>query len=406
MKLLTKEAGVNVIDYDKILSQKVKDIKPSGIRKFFDIAGTMDDVISLGVGEPDFNTPWVIRKAAIQVLERKHIIYGPNKGVVPLRKAVCERISKKHDVSYDSEKEIIITVGGSEAIDLAIRGLVNNGDEVLVVEPCFVCYAPLVELAGGVAVPVPTRIENNFKLTVEDFRDKVTERTKLIILPFPNNPTGAVMTKEDLEPIAEFLRDTNIMVLTDEIYSELTYGRKHFSIIELDGMRERTIYVNGFSKAYAMTGWRLGYLAAPEPIVSQIAKIHQYGIMCSPYISQNAAVEALNSCDAEVNKMVDEYNVRRRYLVSEFNRLGLTCFNPEGAFYVFPCIKSTGLTSDEFCERLLYEGKVAAVPGTAFGDSGEGYMRISYAYSLKHLMEAIRRIEIFLKKLEAEKNEG
>ncbi|MCQ2469538.1 MAG: aminotransferase class I/II-fold pyridoxal phosphate-dependent enzyme [Ruminococcus sp.] len=406
MKLLTKEAGVNVIDYDKILSQKVKDIKPSGIRKFFDIAGTMDDVISLGVGEPDFNTPWVIRKAAIQVLERKHIIYGPNKGVVPLRKAVCERISKKHDVSYDSEKEIIITVGGSEAIDLAIRGLVNNGDEVLVVEPCFVCYAPLVELAGGVAVPVPTRIENNFKLTVEDFRDKVTERTKLIILPFPNNPTGAVMTKEDLEPIAEFLRETNIMVLTDEIYSELTYGRKHFSIIELDGMRERTIYVNGFSKAYAMTGWRLGYLAAPEPIVSQIAKIHQYGIMCSPYISQNAAVEALNSCDAEVNKMVDEYNVRRRYLVSEFNRLGLTCFNPEGAFYVFPCIKSTGLTSDEFCERLLYEGKVAAVPGTAFGDSGEGYMRISYAYSLKHLMEAIRRIEIFLKKLEAEKNEG
>lgn len=406
MKLLTKEAGVNVIDYEKILSQKVKDIKPSGIRKFFDIAGTMDDVISLGVGEPDFNTPWVIRKAAIQVLERKHIIYGPNKGVVPLRKAVCERISKKHDVSYDSEKEIIITVGGSEAIDLAIRGLVNNGDEVLVVEPCFVCYAPLVELAGGVAVPVPTRIENNFKLTVEDFRDKVTERTKLIILPFPNNPTGAVMTKEDLEPIAEFLRDTNIMVLTDEIYSELTYGRKHFSIIELDGMRERTIYVNGFSKAYAMTGWRLGYLAAPEPIVSQIAKIHQYGIMCSPYISQNAAVEALNSCDAEVNKMVDEYNVRRRYLVSEFNRLGLTCFNPEGAFYVFPCIKSTGLTSDEFCERLLYEGKVAAVPGTAFGDSGEGYMRISYAYSLKHLMEAIRRIEIFLKKLEAENNEG
>ena len=406
MKLLTKEAGVNVIDYDKILSQKVKDIKPSGIRKFFDIAGKMDNVISLGVGEPDFNTPWVIRKAAIQVLERKHIIYGPNKGVVPLRKAVSDRIAKKHDVTYDMEKEIIITVGGSEAIDLAIRGLVNNGDEVLVVEPCFVCYAPLVELAGGVAVPVPTRIENNFKLTVDDFKDKVNERTKLIILPFPNNPTGAVMTKEDLEPIAEFLRDTNIMVLTDEIYSELTYGRKHFSIIELDGMRERTIYVNGFSKAYAMTGWRLGYLAAPEPIVSQIAKIHQYGIMCSPYISQNAAVEALNSCDAEVNKMVDEYNIRRRYLVSEFNRLGLTCFNPEGAFYVFPCIKSTGLSSDEFCERLLYEGKVAAVPGTAFGESGEGYMRISYAYSLKHLMEAIRRIEIFLKKLEAEKNEG
>ena len=377
-------------------------MKPSGIRKFFDIAGTMEGVISLGVGEPDFSTPWVIRKAAIQVLERKHIIYGPNKGVQPLRTAISERIKKKHGVEYDYNSEIIVTVGGSEAIDLAVRGLLDPGDEVLVVEPCFVCYAPLVELMGGVAVPVPTRIENNFKLTVEDFRDKVTERTKMIILPFPNNPTGAIMTREDLEPIAEFLRGTNIMVLTDEIYSELTYGRKHFSIIELEGMRERTIYVNGFSKAYAMTGWRLGYVAAPEPIISQIAKIHQYGIMCSPYISQNAAVEALTSCDTEVAKMVDEYNIRRRYLVKEFNRLGLTCFDPEGAFYVFPCIKSTGLTSEEFCERLLYENKVAAVPGSAFGESGEGYMRISYAYSLKHLMEAMSRIEKFLNKLREE----
>lgn len=377
-------------------------MKPSGIRKFFDIAGTMEGVISLGVGEPDFSTPWVIRKAAIQVLERKHIIYGPNKGVQPLRTAISERIKKKHGVEYDENSEIIVTVGGSEAIDLAVRGLLDPGDEVLVVEPCFVCYAPLVELMGGVAVSVPTRIENNFKLTVEDFRDKVTERTKMIILPFPNNPTGAIMTREDLEPIAEFLRGTNIMVLTDEIYSELTYGRKHFSIIELEGMRERTIYVNGFSKAYAMTGWRLGYVAAPEPIISQIAKIHQYGIMCSPYISQNAAVEALTSCDTEVAKMVDEYNIRRRYLVKEFNRLGLTCFDPEGAFYVFPCIKSTGLTSEEFCERLLYENKVAAVPGSAFGESGEGYMRISYAYSLKHLMEALSRIEKFLNKLREE----
>ncbi|MBO6116386.1 MAG: aminotransferase class I/II-fold pyridoxal phosphate-dependent enzyme [Ruminococcus sp.] len=377
-------------------------MKPSGIRKFFDIAGTMEGVISLGVGEPDFSTPWVIRKAAIQVLERKHIIYGPNKGVQPLRTAISERIKKKHGVEYDDNSEIIVTVGGSEAIDLAVRGLLDPGDEVLVVEPCFVCYAPLVELMGGVAVSVPTRIENNFKLTVEDFRDKVTERTKMIILPFPNNPTGAIMTREDLEPIAEFLRGTNIMVLTDEIYSELTYGRKHFSIIELEGMRERTIYVNGFSKAYAMTGWRLGYVAAPEPIISQIAKIHQYGIMCSPYISQNAAVEALTSCDTEVAKMVDEYNIRRRYLVKEFNRLGLTCFDPEGAFYVFPCIKSTGLTSEEFCERLLYENKVAAVPGSAFGESGEGYMRISYAYSLKHLMEAMSRIEKFLNKLREE----
>ncbi|MCR4863073.1 MAG: aminotransferase class I/II-fold pyridoxal phosphate-dependent enzyme [Ruminococcus sp.] len=392
-----------MIDYDKVLSDKIKNIKPSGIRKFFDIAGTMENVISLGVGEPDFSTPWVIRKAAIQVLERKHIVYGPNKGIAPLRSAISRRIKKKHGVEYRADDEIIVTVGGSEAIDIALRGLLDPGDEVLVVEPCFVCYAPLVELAGGVPVSVPTRIENNFKLTVEDLEGKITDRTKVLILPFPNNPTGAVMTREDLEPIAELLRGTNIMVLSDEIYSELTYGRTHFSIIELEDMAERTIYVNGFSKAYAMTGWRLGYLAAPAPIVSQISKIHQYGIMCSPYISQNAAVEALDSCDAEIAKMTDEYNVRRKFLVSEFNRLGLSCFDPEGAFYVFPCIKSTGLTSEEFCERLLYEEKVAAVPGSAFGESGEGYMRISYAYSLKHLMEAMKRIEKFIQKLEAEK---
>lgn len=395
-----------MFNYDKVLSDKIKEIKPSGIRKFFDIAGTMEGVISLGVGEPDFSTPWVIRKAAIQVLERKHIIYGPNKGISALREAVSRKIEKKHGVKYCPENEILITVGGSEAIDLALRGLIDPGDEVLVVEPCFVCYAPLVELAGGVPVSVPTRIENNFKLTLEDFKDKVTDRTKLLIMPFPNNPTGAVMTKEDLDPIADFLRNTDIMVLSDEIYSELTYGRKHYSIIEEEDMAERTIYVNGFSKAYAMTGWRLGYVAAPEPIITQIAKIHQYGIMCSPYISQNAAVEALESCDSEIVKMVDEYNIRRRYLVSEFNRLGLTCFNPEGAFYVFPCIKSTGLTSEDFCERLLYEEKVAAVPGSAFGDSGEGYIRISYAYSLKHLMEAMSRIENFLKKLNGERHES
>lgn len=395
-----------MIDYDKVLSGKIKEIKPSGIRKFFDIAATMEGVISLGVGEPDFSTPWVIRRAAIQVLERKHIVYGPNLGIAPLREAISKRIEKKHKVKYSPSDEVIVTVGGSEAIDLAVRGLIDPGDEVLIVEPCFVCYAPLVELMGGKAVPVPTRIENNFKLTVDDMKDKVSERTKLLILPYPNNPTGAIMTREDLEPIADFLRDTNIMVLSDEIYSELTYGRRHCSIIELPDMAERTIYVNGFSKAYAMTGWRLGYVAAPEPIIHQIFKIHQYGIMCSPYISQNAAIEALISCDSEVAKMVDEYNVRRRYLVNEFNRLGLTCFNPEGAFYVFPCIRSTGLTSEEFCERLLYEEKVAVVPGSAFGDSGEGYIRISYAYSLKHLMEAMSCIEDFLKRLEAEKNEG
>ncbi|MBQ8297715.1 MAG: aminotransferase class I/II-fold pyridoxal phosphate-dependent enzyme [Ruminococcus sp.] len=380
-------------------------MKPSGIRKFFDIAGTMEGVISLGVGEPDFSTPWVIRKAAIQTLERKQIIYGPNKGLETLRTTIADTLKKKHGLSYNSNDEIVVTVGGSEAIDIALRGIIDPGDEVLVVEPCFVCYAPLVELIGGVAVPVPTRLENNFKLTVEDLKGKITERTKLLILPFPNNPTGAIMTREDLEPIAELLRDTNILILSDEIYSELTYGRKHVSIAELPDMQERTILVNGFSKAYAMTGWRLGYVAAPEPITSQIVKIHQYAIMCSPFVSQNAAVEALTSCDSEVRKMRDEYDMRRRFLVAEFNRLGLTCFNPEGAFYVFPCIKSTGLTSEEFCERLLYEELVAAVPGNAFGDSGEGYIRISYAYSIKHLREAMKRIEKFINKLKDEKNE-
>ncbi|MCC8135641.1 MAG: aminotransferase class I/II-fold pyridoxal phosphate-dependent enzyme [Ruminococcus sp.] len=380
-------------------------MKPSGIRKFFDIAGTMEGVISLGVGEPDFSTPWAIRKAAIQTLERKQIIYGPNKGLEPLRKAISESIMKKQGIKYCPEDEIVVTVGGSEAIDISLRGIIDPGDEVLVVEPCFVCYAPLVELTGGVVVPVPTKIENNFKLTVDDLKGKITDRTKLLILPFPNNPTGAIMTREDLEPIADLLRDTNIIVLSDEIYSELTYGTKHCSIAELPDMQERTILVNGFSKAYAMTGWRLGYVAAPEPIISQIVKLHQYAIMCSPYISQNAAVEALTSCDDEVRKMVDEYNIRRRFLVSEFNRIGLTCFNPEGAFYVFPCIKSTGLSSEEFCNRLLYEELVAAVPGNAFGESGEGYIRISYAYSLKHLMEAVKRIEKFVNKLKDEKHD-
>lgn len=394
-----------MIDYSKALSEKIKGIKPSGIRKFFDIAATKKDVISLGVGEPDFSTPWVIRKSAIQTLERKNIIYGANKGIAPLRETICSTIEKKYGVSYNSEDEIIVTVGGSEAIDLAIRALLDPGDEVLVVEPSFVCYAPLVELVGGVAVPVPTRIENNFKLTPEDLKSKITDKTKLLILPFPNNPTGAVMTKDELEKIADVLRDTNIIVLSDEIYSELTYGRKHYSIIQVEGMRERTILVNGFSKAYAMTGWRLGYLTAPREIVEQLAKIHQYAIMCSPFISQNAAIEALTSCESEVKKMVEEYDTRRRFLVKELNRIGLECFNPEGAFYVFPCIKSTGLTSEEFCERLLDEENVACVPGNAFGESGEGFIRISYAYSLKHLIEAVKRMESFVNKVKAGKNE-
>ncbi len=387
-----------MIDYNSVLSEKIKNIKPSGIRKFFDLAAMMKGVISLGVGEPDFPTPWTVRKAAIDTLEKKRIIYTANSGLAELKEEIARYTKKKIGVEYDAADEVIVTVGGSEAIDIAIRALVDPGDEVLVVEPCFVCYAPIVELMGGVAVPIKTHVEDNFKLTAEALKEKITDKTKLLILPFPNNPTGAIMTKEDLEPIAEVLRDTNIMILSDEIYSELTYGRKHCSIASLDGMRERTILVNGFSKAFAMTGWRLGYIAAPEPIITQALKIHQYAIMSSPTISQYAAIEALTNCDREVKKMVDEYNVRRRLVVDSFNKMGLTCFNPEGAFYVFPCIKSTGMTSEEFCEKLLNEQKVAVVPGNAFGECGEGFIRVSYAYSLKHLMEALNRIEKFINK--------
>lgn len=388
-----------MINYDEVLCDKIKNIKPSGIRKFFDLAGAVENVISLGVGEPDFQTPWSVRKTAIDTLEKKRIVYSANSGLTELRTEISKYIQRKNNINYNSEEEIIVTVGGSEAIDISIRALVNPGDEVLIVEPCFVCYAPIVELTGGVPVSLNTRIEDNFKLTPELLREKITDKTKLLILPFPNNPTGAIMTREDLEKIADVLRDTNIMILSDEIYSELTYGRKHCSIAEIDEMRERTIIVDGFSKAFAMTGWRLGYLAAPKPIVSQILKIHQYVVMCSPTISQYAAIEALRHCDREVKNMVAEYNVRRRLLVDSFNKMGLTCFNPEGAFYVFPCIKSTGLSSEEFCEKLLENQKVAVVPGNAFGENGEGFIRVSYAYSLKHLMEAIKRIQAFIDNL-------
>ena len=384
------------INYDNVLSDKIKKIKPSGIRKFFDLASTVDNVISLGVGEPDFQTPWSIRKTAIDTLEKKRIIYSANSGLAALRTEISSYINKKMNVSYDPQNEVIVTVGGSEAIDISLRALINPGDEVLIVEPCFVCYAPIVELSGGIPVSINTRIEDNFKLTPELLKEKITKKTKLLILPFPNNPTGAIMTREDLEKIAEIIRNTNIMILSDEIYSELTYGRKHCSIVQIEGMQERTILINGFSKAFAMTGWRLGYLAAPSPIVNQVLKIHQYAIMCSPTISQYAAIEALQNCEREVKKMVAEYNIRRRLLVESFNKMGLTCFNPEGAFYVFPCIKSTGLTSEQFCEQLLENQKVAVVPGNAFGQSGEGFIRVSYAYSLKHLMEALKRIQAFL----------
>lgn len=386
------------MNYDTLLSDQVKKMKPSGIRKFFDLAATMEGVISLGVGEPDFQTPWTVRKAAVDSLERKRMVYTANSGMMDLRQEICNYIQRKYHITYHPEHETLVTVGGSEAIDLAIRAVVNPGDEVLVVEPSFVCYKPIVELMHGVAVPIPTKLENRFKLKPEELRAHITDRTKLLILPYPNNPTGGIMTREDLEAIAEVLRETNILVLTDEIYSELTYGRKHVSIAEIDGMWERTIYVSGFSKAFAMTGWRLGYVCAPRPLEEQMLKIHQYAIMSAPTLSQYAAIVALRECDKEVQKMVEEYNMRRRMLVDGFNRIGLTCFNPEGAFYMFPCIRSTGMTSEEFCEMLLQEEKVAVVPGSAFGESGEGFVRVSYAYSLKHLQEALRRMERFVKR--------
>lgn len=385
-----------MMDYEKILSDKCKEIKPSGIRKFFDIASTMDDVISLGVGEPDFPTPWSIRKAAITTLEKGKTIYTANSGLLQLRDTISKYLLRKQSLEYDPKSEIIVTVGGSEAIDLGIRAVVNPGDEVLVVEPSFVCYKPIIELMHGVPVVIETKKEDEFRLTAEELRSKITERTKMLILPFPNNPTGAIMRKSDLEEIAEVLRGTNIMVLSDEIYSELTYGVKHVSIAQIEGMKERTLLVNGYSKAFAMTGWRLGYLAGPAPVIKQILKIHQYAIMCSPTISQYAAIEAMNNCDGEVRKMVDEYDTRRRWLVNAFNDAGLECFEPMGAFYVFPSIRSTGMSSQEFCEQLLYKHKVAVVPGDAFGDCGEGHIRVSYAYSLSHLMNAMERIKEFL----------
>lgn len=393
-----------MMDYDRILSDKCKEIKPSGIRKFFDIANSMEGVISLGVGEPDFATPWTIRSKAITTLQQGKTVYTANAGLLELRCAISKYLERKYNLKYDPKDEIIVTVGGSEAIDLCIRAVVDPGDEVLVVEPSFVCYKPIVDIMHGVPVVIETKPEDNFKLTAEALRAKITDKTKLLILPFPNNPTGAIMTRPELEAIAEVLRGTNILVLTDEIYSELTYHGKHVSIAEIDGMQERTIYVNGFSKAFAMTGWRLGYLAGPKPLVSQMLKIHQYAIMCSPTVSQYAAVDALEKCDDDVQAMVKEYDMRRRYIVNAFNELGLTCFEPGGAFYVFPCIKSTGLTSQQFCEDLLYKHKVAVVPGDAFGDCGEGYIRVSYAYSLQHLKTAVEAIKEYLDDLK--KNNG
>ena len=382
------------------LNEKIVSIPPSGIRKFFDIVSEMKDAISLGVGEPDFETPWQIRRAGIQSLEKGQTFYTSNWGLAELRNQIAALVRRKYRLCYDADKEILVTVGGSEAIDNTIRALVNVGDEVLIPEPSFVCYKPLTQMAGGVPVPLPLKAENGFKLTAQELEAAITPRTKLIIFPFPCNPTGAVMRREDLEPIAALLRDKDIIVLSDEIYAELTYGgERHVSIASLPGMKERTVVVNGFSKAYAMTGWRLGYACGPEPIIKVMTKIHQSAIMCAPTTSQYAAVTALRRCDADIEAMRSEYDMRRRFLVSSLNRMGLDCFEPEGAFYAFPSIRKTGLSSEEFCEKLLFGKKVAVVPGNAFGDSGEGHVRISYSYSIGHLSEALHRIELFLQEL-------
>ena len=388
-----------MIDYSKVLSGKVVEMKPSGIRKFFDILNEVPGVISLTVGEPDFKTPWHVREAAISSLEKGKTAYTSNTGLLEFRKQISNYLERRFDVSYDPSNEMIITVGGSEAIDLAIRAIVEPGDEVLIVEPAYVCYVPMTELSGGVPVVIPTRVEDKFKLTPELLRKYITPKTKMLILPYPNNPTGAIMTEEDLRKIADVIKDTNIVVLTDEIYGELTYGRRHFSFAAIPEMWDRTIYVGGFSKSYAMTGWRLGYVCAPKEITKQMLKIHQYAIMCAPTMSQYAGIEAVMNGDEDIEYMKDCYNQRRRMLLSGLNEIGLSCFEPEGAFYVFPRIGEYGLSSDEFCERLLYEEKCAIVPGNAFGASGEGFARISYAYSVEHISRAIDRIDKFLKRI-------
>ena len=394
-----------MINYKKILSSTVQDIKPSGIRKFFDIANTMEDVISLGVGEPDFRTPWQVRSAGIHSLEQSNTRYTSNKGLEALREEIAVYTERKYGVSYDPMREILVTVGGSEAIDMTIRAITDPGDEIIIPQPSYVCYEPITRLSGGVPVIINTKAENDFKVTPEELRAVITDRTKALILPYPCNPTGAIMEKEDLEKLAEVLCGTDIIVISDEIYAELTFdGIRHTSVASVEGMRERTVLINGFSKAFSMTGWRLGYACAPEPLLNEITKIHQYAIMCAPTVSQYAAIEALRSCDDTVRDMVEEYDMRRKLIVNGFNKLGLTCREPKGAFYAFPSIQSTGLTSEEFCEKLLYSKKVAVVPGTAFGDSGEGFIRASYCYSLLHIERALHLIGEFLEELKSESN--
>lgn len=389
-----------MINYNDFINESILNVKPSGIRKFFSIAEEMDNVISLGVGEPDFMTPWHIRNTAIDYLEKGSTRYTANAGLLSLRDEICSFYKRKYNVVYDAKKEVLVTVGGSEGIDMAIRTVISADDEVLVVEPSFVCYKPIVETCGGKAVPLTTKAEHKFRLTAEELEASVTEKTKLLILPYPNNPTGAVMRKEDLEQIAEVIIKHNLLVLSDEIYSELTYGgMNHCSIASVEGMQERTLVINGFSKTYSMTGWRLGYVLGPAPIIAQMTKLHQFAIMSAPTNSQYAAIEALKNGDKDIEKMLEDYDMRRRYTVHAFREIGLDCFEPEGAFYVFPCIKSTGLTSEEFCEKLIMSKKVAVVPGNAFGDCGEGYIRVSYCYSIDNIKTAIDRIGEFLNEL-------
>ncbi|CCY58669.1 putative uncharacterized protein [Clostridium sp. CAG:632] len=382
------------------LSKKVIDIKPSGIRKFFDVVSEMPDAISLGVGEPDFDTPWHIRDEGIYALEKGKTFYTSNAGLMELRKEICKYYTRKFQATYDPVHECVITVGGSEGIDIALRAMLDPGDEVIIPEPCYVSYVPCVELADGVPVIIQLKAENEFRLTAEELEAAITDKTKIVILPFPNNPTGAIMTRADLEKIAEVIRKHDLYVMSDEIYAELTYGQKHVSIASLPDMHDRTIVINGFSKAYAMTGWRLGYALAPRIICEQMTKIHQFAIMCAPTNSQYAAVDAVRYGDKDIEKMVRAYDQRRHFLMQTFQEMGIECFEPFGAFYVFPCIKKYGMKSEEFAEKLLYQEKVAVVPGTAFGDCGEGYLRISYAYSIEELKEALGRIKHFIAQFE------
>lgn len=388
-----------MMDYTKKLNSKAAALKPSGIRRFFDISEQMENVISLGVGEPDFQTPWHIRRAGIESLENGKTRYTANRGMEPLRKEISAYMKRRFNLEYNNS-EVLVTVGGSEAIDLAVRAIVERGEEVLIPQPSFVCYEPIVELAGGVPVVIELKSDNDFVLTPEQLEEKITPNTKALVLPYPCNPTGGIMRKADLEKIAPIIKKYDLMVISDEIYAELTYsGERHVSIAEIDDMWERTIIVSGFSKAYSMTGWRLGYALGPDPVISLMTKIHQFAIMSAPTTAQYAAIDALKNGDSDIEKMVAEYDTRRRLVVDGFNKIGMSCFEPLGAFYVFPCIKSTGLTSEEFCEKLLYSKKVAMVPGTAFGDCGEGFVRVSYCYSVDHLKEALKRTAEFIEEI-------